>query len=224
MIGQLLIIAWTLWTHVQGWTDPIEVIDHWGSSLVKKVCVTPNDHIHQAWVGFENSARVGYNIVSPSGAILVPDQMISNDAFAGYPQMASLGNDSVVIMWQESSCFWFQVRDGDGNIVTPTTQLPVPPSSRVNYDFDCDSLKRIHLGCAQLASTDGEFVLYTVHNIDGTCLFQDTIPGDSYYEPRIHINGNRVHIKYEANPPWRTMYVQYDLEGMSLSIRLCSLK
>ena len=54
--------------------------------------------------------------------------MVSNDIHAAHPQMASLGADSVVMVWQESGYFWFQVRDGDGDIVTPTTELPVPPS------------------------------------------------------------------------------------------------
>lgn len=213
MISQIFLIAWVLWTHSQGWTDPIEVIDHWVYAQVKDVCVTPGDHIHQAWGGYENTSRVGYNVVSPDGTVLVPDQMISNDVQACYPEMALLGSDSVVIVWQESYQFWFQVRDGDGNIITPTTLLPVPPASRVRYDVACDSLKRIHLVCAQIESTYNEFVLYTVHDIDGTVLFADTIPDDSYYDPFIHIDGNRVHIKYEADNPWRTMYVQYDLEG-----------
>ena len=79
--------------------------------------------------------------------------------------------------------------------------------------MDCDSLKRIHLVCAQIESTNNEFVLYTIHDIDGTLLFTDTLPDHSYYDPFIHVDGNRVHIKYEADNPWRTMYIQYDLEG-----------
>ena len=213
MISQIFLIAWVLWIHAQGWTDPIEVIDHWGSAQSKELCVTPGDHIHQAWYPFENTSRVGYNVVLPDGTTLVPDQMISNDVQAGYPEMALLGADSVVVVWQEGYHFWFQVRDGDGDIVTPTTEFPVPPSSRVNYDMDCDSLKRIHLVCAQIESTNNEFVLYTIHDIDGTLLFADTLPDNSYYYPYIHIDGNRVHIKYESDNPWRTMYIQYDLDG-----------
>jgi len=189
------------------------VIDHWVYAQVKDVCATPGDHIHQAWGGFENISRVGYNVVLPDGTVLVPDQMISNEVQACYPEIALLGADSVVVVWQESYQFWFQVRDGDGNIVTPTTLLPVPPASRVRYDVACDSLKRIHVVCAQIESTYNEFVLYTVHDIDGTVLFADTIPDDSYYDPFIYIDGNRVHIKYESDNPWRTMYVQYDLDG-----------
>ncbi|MEA3265642.1 MAG: T9SS type A sorting domain-containing protein [Candidatus Fermentibacteria bacterium] len=213
MISQIFLIAWVLWTHSQGWTDPFEVIDHWGSAQSKELCVTPGDHIHQIWQKFEDSPRVGYNIVLPDGTKLVSDQMISNDVQAGYPEIALLGADSVVMVWQESSHFWFQVRGGDGDIVTPTTEFPIPPSSRVNYDMDCDSLKRIHMVCAQIESTNNEFVLYTVHEIDGTLLFADTLPDHSYYNPYIHIDGNRVHIKYRADNPWRTMYIQYDLDG-----------
>ncbi len=213
MISQIFLIAWVLWTHAQGWTDPIEVIDHWGSAQSKELCVTPSDHIHQIWQKFEDSPRVGYNVVLQDGTTLVPDQMISNDVHAGYPEMALLGADSVVMVWQESSHFWFQVRDGDGNIVTPTTEFPIPPSSRVNYDMDCDSLKRIHMVCAQIVSTNNEFVLYTIHDIDGTLLFADTLPDHSYFNPYIHIDGNRVHIKYESDNSWRTMYIQYDLDG-----------
>ncbi len=213
MISQIFLIAWVLWTHSQGWTDPIEVIDHWGNAQLKDICVTPGDHIHQTWNKFEDEPRVGYNVILEDGTRLVPDQMISNDVQAGYPEIALLGSDSVVILWQESYQFWFQVRDGDGSIVTPTTSLPIPPSSRINYDVVCDSLKRIHVVCAQIESTYNEFALYTVHDIDGTVLFADTIPDDSYFNPYIHIDGNRVHIKYEADNPWRTMYVQYDLEG-----------
>jgi len=213
MISQIFLIAWVLWTHAQGWTDPIEVIDHWGSAQSKELCVTPGDHIHQIWQKFEDSPRVGYNVVLPDGTKLVSDQMISNDVQAGYPEMALLGADSVAMVWQESSHFWFQVRDGDGDTVTPTTEFPIPPSSRVNYDMDCDSLKRIHMVCAQIESTNNEFVLYTVHDIDGTLLSADTLPDHSYFNPYIHIDGNRVHIKYESDNPWRTMYIQYDLNG-----------
>ena len=213
MISQIFLIAWVLWTHAQGWTDPIEVIDHWVYAQVKDLCVTPGDHIHQVWGAYENTSRVGYNVILPNGTTLVPDQMISNDVSACYPEIALLGADSVVMVWQESYHFWFQVRDGNGDIVTSTTEFPVPPSSRVNYDMDCDSLKRIHLVCAQIESTNNEFVLYTVHDIDGTLLFADTLPDDSYYNPYIHIDGNRVHIKYESDNPWRTMYIQYDLDG-----------
>ncbi|MCK5842985.1 MAG: T9SS type A sorting domain-containing protein, partial [Candidatus Sabulitectum sp.] len=46
-----------------------------------------------------------------------------------------------------------------------------------------------------------------------TLLFADTLPDHSYYDPYIHIDGNRVHIKYESDNPWRTMYIQYDLDG-----------
>ena len=214
MIAVWLLSCLIAVTHAPGWTDPIEVIETPDNSTQNMdLVVTTADHLHQAWSKFGGESRVGYNLVLPDGTVLVPDQMISNDTSAGYPHMARLGEDSVVIVWQESYQFWFQVRDNGGTIITPTTMLPVPSSSRVRFDVACDSLRRIHLVCAQIISVNNEFVLYTVHNLDGSVVFQDTIPDNSYYDPYIHIDGNRVHIKFEAHEPWRTLYIQYDLDG-----------
>jgi hypothetical protein len=214
MILALILAAGILWTHAPGWTDPIEVIETPDNNTQHKdLVVTDIDHLHQVWDQFEGESRVGYNIVLPDGSALVPDQMISNDVHSNFPHMAKLGEDSVVIVWMENYQFWFQIRNSEGSVVVPTTIMPIPPSSRIQYDVACDSLRRIHLVDAQFITTYDEFVLYSVHNLDGSVVFQDTIPGNSYYDPDICIDGNRVHIKYEAHEPWRTMYIQYNLDG-----------
>jgi hypothetical protein len=213
MISALILAAGLLWTHAPGWTDPFEVIETPNNNpQVKDLVVTSVDHLHQAWSKYGGESRVGYNLILPDGTILVPDQMISNDVQAAYPRMARLGEDSVVIVWQESYQFWLQVRNHDGQVITSTTAIPIPPASWIWFSVACDSLNRIHLTSAHLESPGVGFVLYSVHAIDGTVLFTDSIP-DSYYWPEMCIDGSRVHIKYDTRDPWRTMYIQYDLDG-----------
>ena len=213
MIAVFFLAAGVLWTHAPGWTDPFEVIETPNNNpQVKDLLVTSLNHLHQAWSKYGGESRVGYNLILPDGTILVPDQMISNDVQAAYPRMARLGEDSVVIVWQESYQFMLQVRDHDGQVITPTTAIPIPPASWIWFSVACDSLRRIHLTSAHLESPGVGFVLYSVHAIDGSVLFTDSIPG-SYYWPEMYIDGSRVHIKYESPDPWDTMYIQYDLDG-----------
>jgi len=194
-------------TWAPGWSEPVITIEVPGGGQRKDLIVTDGNHIHQVWNQYENTARVGYNLILPDGTPLVPDTLLSRDTFSGHPSASYAPDSGFIGFWREGSAKWYSVKDQEGNTLIPATFYSSEAyTSWFRIDSSLDSLGRVHMvwDC-------GPEVCYSILDPGVGEIWRDTIP-DSRQQSLVLVDGNRVHIKFNG-PDQCADYIQYDLDG-----------
>ena len=212
MISQILFLTLASLTHAQGWSYPIESIETpmLNGYQRKDILVIDSDHIHQIWNRYEGDSRVGYNVIYPDGAVILPDMMLSNDTWASYVSLSSATDSTAIALWREDyTSAWFTVLGAEGNaVIEPTLYSAEGWYSWPLIDSSPDSLGRIHM----VRNLSDGSICYSVLDPGVGETFRDTIP-DSWQQSLVVVDGNRVHIKFNGYPDECARYIQYDLSG-----------
>ena len=210
IVSSIVFSSLFLMTHAPGWSDPMITEDMWSysSQQDKTIQVTGTDTLHQAWNKFNQVSRIGYKVYLPDGTVLFPETMVSNDVGSTYTTGCLVNKESVAVFWRVGAPAWYCIRDSSGAELVPTSLL-IPDSYviRPRVEASSDSLGRIH---ASFEISGG--VCYAVFEPGAGEVFRDTIPGSIHEISNICVDGNRVHIFYNAGFDLPA-YIQYDLEG-----------
>ena len=207
MIVTCLLLSIVGVTWAPGWSEPVITIEVPGGGQRKDLIVTDGNHIHQVWNQYENTARVGYNLILPDGTPLVPDTLLSRDTFSGHPSASYAPDSGFIGFWREGPAKWYSVKDQEGNTLIPATFYSSEAyTSWFRIDSSLDSLGKVHM-----VWDIGPEVCYSILDPGVGEVWRDTIP-DSRQQSLVLVDGDRVHIKFNG-PDQCADYIQYDLDG-----------